>query len=80
MLVAVLLAIIAVAAVWYLTRDRDVAEQAETIEAPETAPADPLEDAAETVGNAAESAGEAVQEAAESAAETVGDVVDPGDQ
>jgi hypothetical protein len=77
MLVAVLLAIVAVAAVWYLTRDRDVAERTETTAAPETAPADPLEDAAETVGDAAESAGEAVEEAVQGATEAVGDAVDP---
>jgi hypothetical protein len=77
MLVAVLLAIAAIAAVWYLTRDRAVNEPAQTTEAPEAAPVDPLEDAAESVGEAAESAGDAVQEAVEGAAETVGDAVDP---
>ena len=79
LIAAVLLAVLAVAAVWYLTRDREPAPTAETTETPaQDGATDPVSDAVDAVGDAAESAGEAVQEAAGDAAEAVDDAVGAG--
>jgi hypothetical protein len=78
LIAAVLLAILAVVAVWYLTSERDQAATTETTPAPAQDDAtDPVGDAVDAVGEAAESAGEAVQEAAGDAAEAVEETVNP---
>jgi hypothetical protein len=80
LIAAVLIAILAVAAVWYLTRDREAAMPAETTEPSADTTPGPVGDPIDALGDAAESAGEAAQDAAGEAAEALEEAVQGGDQ